>query len=77
MDSGALGADSAAVLPSQAISSKGTMEKRRHRILVADDQQDVLEALRLLLKAEGYQLELATSPRPCSPPSISPISTRC
>jgi DNA-binding NtrC family response regulator len=33
-----------------------------HRILVADDQPDVLEALRLLLKAEGYQIETAKSP---------------
>ncbi|MFT3869432.1 MAG: sigma-54 dependent transcriptional regulator [Nibricoccus sp.] len=33
-----------------------------HRILVADDQADVLEALRLLLKAEGYQIETAKSP---------------
>ncbi len=32
------------------------------RILIADDQPDVLEALRLLLKAEGYQIESATSP---------------
>ncbi len=32
------------------------------RILVADDQVDVLEALRLLLKAEGYQIESANSP---------------
>ena len=32
------------------------------RILVADDQPDVLEALRLLLKAEGYQTETVTSP---------------
>lgn len=32
------------------------------RILVADDQTDVLEALRLLLKGEGYQIECATSP---------------
>jgi DNA-binding NtrC family response regulator len=32
------------------------------RILVADDQQDILEALRLLLKAEGYQIETAGSP---------------
>jgi DNA-binding NtrC family response regulator len=32
------------------------------RILVADDQQDVLEALRMLLKAEGFQLTTATSP---------------
>jgi DNA-binding NtrC family response regulator len=33
------------------------------RILIADDQRDVLEALRLLLKGEGYELESAASPR--------------
>ncbi len=33
-----------------------------HRILVADDQPDVLEALRLLLKAEGYLIDTAKSP---------------
>src|SRR5262245_55798628 len=32
------------------------------RVLIADDQPDVLEALRLLLKGEGYQIESATSP---------------
>ncbi len=32
------------------------------RVLIADDQADVLEALRLLLKAEGYQIEPASSP---------------
>ncbi len=32
------------------------------RVLIADDQADVLEALRLLLKAEGFQLETAASP---------------
>lgn len=32
------------------------------RILVADDDADVLEALRLLLRSEGYQIETATSP---------------
>jgi DNA-binding NtrC family response regulator len=32
------------------------------RILIADDDPDVLEALRLLLKNEGYQVETATSP---------------
>ncbi|MDH4044095.1 MAG: sigma-54 dependent transcriptional regulator [Gemmatimonadota bacterium] len=31
------------------------------RILVADDQQDVLEALRLLLKGEGFEITTATS----------------
>jgi serine phosphatase RsbU (regulator of sigma subunit)/FixJ family two-component response regulator len=32
------------------------------RTLVADDQPDVLTALRLLLKGEGYQIEAVTSP---------------
>jgi DNA-binding NtrC family response regulator len=32
------------------------------RILIADDQIDVLESLRLLLKSEGYQITSATSP---------------
>ena len=37
-----------------------TLEKSR--ILVADDQPDVLEALRLLLKGEGFEIQTATSP---------------
>jgi len=32
------------------------------RVLIADDQRDVLEALRLLLKAEGFDIETASSP---------------
>jgi DNA-binding NtrC family response regulator len=32
------------------------------RILIADDQRDILEALRLLLKGEGFVTETATSP---------------
>src|SRR5436190_12737777 len=32
------------------------------RVLIADDQGDVLDALRLLLKSEGYRLESANSP---------------
>ena len=32
------------------------------RILIADDQADVIEALRLLLKPEGYAIESAASP---------------
>src|SRR5947199_8577252 len=32
------------------------------RILIADDQADVLEALRLLLKGEGYRTETVNSP---------------
>lgn len=32
------------------------------RVLIADDQADVLEALRLLLKAEGFRMETVNSP---------------
>lgn len=32
------------------------------RVLIADDQQPVLDALRLLLKQEGYEIESANSP---------------
>ena len=34
----------------------------RPRILIADDQADVLEALRLLLKPEGYAVEAVSLP---------------
>src|ERR1044072_3496741 len=33
-----------------------------HKILIADDQLDVLEALRLLLKPEGYDITAVSSP---------------
>src|SRR5262245_17756883 len=32
------------------------------KVLIADDQMDVIEALRLLVKSEGFQIETATSP---------------
>src|SRR5258708_7886044 len=35
---------------------------RRPRILAADDQQHVLEALELLLRPQGYEVETARSP---------------
>ena len=35
---------------------------QKARILLADDQADVLQALRLLLKAEGCDIDTATSP---------------
>ena len=38
------------------------MKTAAPRVLIADDQPDVLEALRLLLKGEGYQIESANSP---------------
>lgn len=42
--------------------SSGAQALASLRILIADDQADVLEALRLLLKSEGYELELVNSP---------------
>jgi phosphoserine phosphatase RsbU/P len=41
------------------MSSMGSIPPRT---LIADDQPDVLEALRLLLKGEGIQIEAVTSP---------------
>ena len=38
------------------------MDRDSARVLVADDQPDVLEALRLLLKGEQFQVETAGSP---------------
>jgi DNA-binding NtrC family response regulator len=37
-------------------------ESRPYKLLIADDQPQILEALRLLLKPEGYQLELVRTP---------------
>jgi DNA-binding NtrC family response regulator len=39
-----------------------TSESNSARILIADDQEDVLAALRLLLKGEGYRTETVNSP---------------
>src|SRR5215813_6331735 len=39
-----------------------TTDSFERRILVADDQPDVLEAIRLLLKGEGYKIETVSSP---------------
>src|SRR6516165_8574976 len=36
--------------------------KNNGRVLIADDQADVEEALRLLLKSEGFEIETAHSP---------------
>ncbi len=39
-----------------------TSSQTKPRVLVADDQPDVLEALRLLFKGEGYEVETVNSP---------------
>ena len=47
----------------EAVSSAAAASKPEPvRILVADDQADVREALRLLLKAEGYAIETVSNP---------------
>ncbi|HPT25263.1 MAG TPA: sigma-54 dependent transcriptional regulator [Bryobacteraceae bacterium] len=38
------------------------MDARLARILIADDQEDILTALRLLLKAEGFAVDQVSSP---------------
>jgi DNA-binding NtrC family response regulator len=38
------------------------MASANPRVLIADDQPDVLVALRLLLKSEGFEIESVTSP---------------
>jgi sigma-B regulation protein RsbU (phosphoserine phosphatase) len=48
------------MIPETSSGSRTTAE--RPRILVADDQPDVLMALRLLLKTEGFDIEAADSP---------------
>ncbi len=40
-----------------------SIPKATQRLLIADDQEDVLAALRLLLKAEGFQIDAVTSPQ--------------
>ncbi|MFZ3380685.1 MAG: SpoIIE family protein phosphatase [Candidatus Acidiferrales bacterium] len=45
-----------------AIESTTELAATQPRVLIADDQPDVLEALRLLLKGHGYVTESVTSP---------------
>lgn len=44
------------------MESPAPMETVKARILIADDQPDVLNALRLLLKGHGYETETVASP---------------
>ncbi len=43
-------------------SRENAVEGARHRLLIADDQQHILETLEFLLKPEGYRLERARTP---------------
>src|ERR1700730_6926286 len=44
-----------------AVSAKGS-ERRPPRVLAADDQQHILEAIDLLLRPQGYEVHVAKSP---------------
>src|SRR5579859_1969181 len=43
-------------------NATSTATERPYKLLIADDQPQILEALRLLLKPEGYQLEMVRTP---------------
>ena len=47
------------------------------RILIADDQHDLLDALRLLLKGEGIAMEAVTSPEAVIDAVASAAPTIC
>lgn len=51
-----------AVTPGGATAGSSAKGRRRCRLLIADDQPYILEALALLLKPEGYEVETARSP---------------
>src|SRR5690242_14258569 len=48
-----------AMIAAETITECGKMQQR---ILIADDQKDVLDALQLLLKGQGYLLETVSNP---------------
>ena len=48
--------------PSSTADAPAAAAPPAARVLIADDQNDVLEAIRLLLKSEGYVVEAARSP---------------
>jgi DNA-binding NtrC family response regulator len=50
------------VEPKEKDAIRATEEEAPYKLLVADDQPHILEALRLLLKPEGYQLEMVRLP---------------
>ena len=37
------------------------MKKAKNKILIADDEQDILDLLRMLLEAEGYDVVAANN----------------
>jgi len=52
-----------AVRPDEVAAEPAASSGPPPRVLVADDQRDVLESLRFLLRSEGLEVETVTSPR--------------
>ena len=48
--------------PGDGLASTSTSGQSRPRVLAADDQQHVLDAIELLLRCQGYEVETARSP---------------
>ena len=46
----------------RAVLERPKVETQNPKVLIADDQRDVLDSLRLLLKGEGFKIETVTSP---------------
>ena len=49
--------------PARSPEGQRPRAEERPRLLIADDQQPILEALELLLRPEGYRVDRASSPR--------------
>src|SRR5277367_1736862 len=47
---------------SKNTGTQNATTERPYKLLIADDQPQILEALRLLLKPEGYQMEMVRTP---------------
>jgi sigma-B regulation protein RsbU (phosphoserine phosphatase) len=62
MDARIWGCMGKAALVTAILEISRDRETMQPRILIADDQQDVLDALRLLLKGHGYNIETVNSP---------------
>jgi len=56
------GSDPVEAMTATTLKPATDCETMQQRILIADDQKDVLDALQLLLKGQGYVLEMVSNP---------------